>query len=172
MSFIELASNDKAIIKIKTLMESGIYAKINTKELKQELLALHNTKSVVSMSFDKIFANPAKLLSSSMLKNQRSRTRAVAIKMECYEVLCLLKEHMETAVNYLRSKYQQQLNSEFKVSKDKDSAIAQVLVDFYKKQRKLESVIWVADSVVEDLDKAGWTIKNTIDLFNLQARRE
>jgi len=171
-TFFRLIKRDEELIKLYSLMESGIYSVVNPKDMIKELTGLHSTKSTSSMSFDKIHANPAKILSNMILKNQGSRSRAVSIKMECYEVVNLLQKHIDTATKYIRSSYSQQIAFEFKTAKDKDAAVDQVLKDFHRLAKDLDSVLWIADRVIEDLDKAGWSIKNIIDLFNLQAKRE
>lgn len=171
-AFVLAASKDPRVLKLVKLMEGGAFSKINPSELVKELKALHETKSIASLSFEKIEAQPAKILVNAQLRNQRSRSRAVAIKIDCFELSKFLEEHIEAVSRYLSAGFNSHLSLEYKTAKDRQAAIDLVLEDFHKMQNKLEVVITIADRVVDDLDKAAWVITNTINLFNLQARRE
>ena len=168
--FLEAVKTDTKLKRLQEVLASGVFTTIDPVSLSKELIGLHTTKSVSQLSFDRISARPAKVLAAALLSNQGYRSRAVAIKIDCFEISKKLEERIETASKYLLVRYNNQL-SEFKTAKDKQAAVDLVLEDFLKLNKKLESTMYVADRVIDDLDKAGWAIKNVIDLFNLQAKR-
>jgi len=171
-AFVTAAKEDLRMKKMFRLLESGIYHKVDPDTLIKELETLHTSKSIHGLKFETIEASPKKYLTKAIQENQGFRSRAVAIKIDCYRTANLLQEHIESMVKYLTTKYNVQLSAEFKTAKDKSAAIDFLLEDFYELKKKLDTVLWVADQIVADLDKAGWSIANVIKLFELQARRE
>jgi len=156
---------DKRIIKLFSMIENGTYA-LNTSSLLNEIESLHRLREVRTLKTETVLHSFQAKFLSAVLQNQAYRSRIVEISMQCFRIDARLSEHLEALRPYLKDKYGEYL-SQYKTINDRESVINSVLEPAIRLQKKLNSVIKMAEMAIDDLDQAAWSFKNIIQTMNL-----
>lgn len=169
--FLRAVERNKRIKKMRNMLQFGVYA-VDTGKYIKEIEMLHETRSWRAYAVKEVLQSAQKALVTANMQNSSYRSRGVAIKMHCFKISALLDEHLGKAHSYLETKYSDMLRAEHSTIKGRDQAIRFVLEDFYTLRHKLNTVMKLADMLIEDLDSTGWSIKHTADAIAMAFQRE
>lgn len=101
------------------------------------------------------------------LQNTAFRSRAVAIRMSCYERIIYMDKTLPAMKKYIKSRYSEVLKSEFSTQAERDAYIDTLLQKAFQKRSQLDGVIKYSDIFISDIDAAGWTLKGIVDAMNI-----
>ena len=167
------AKNDPHIIKLSTMLETGVYA-IDPKKYLAKLTNLHNTREIRALKSSNLLnsTNGGAKLTDALLENQSKRSRIVNIKKLCYELHAKLDEHIQDAVRYLQTRYSTELKSEYTVLKSRTEAARDVIKPAIRLQTQLGIIIKSSNDIIEDIDKAYWTMRTISEIMQQEKRKE
>lgn len=162
---------DKRLQALLRDVKSGKYS-VPTSSMLTELSNMHSTRYARKLSTSQVLRSAQRELIEASLQNQSFRSRCVEIQVRCFRVQSMLKNRTENMLGYLLTKYADILSDNFRTKDDKVSYVKVQLHPCYFHVEQLSRVTSVADMIVEDLDKAQWSLKAVIDVLNLSSARE
>lgn len=169
--FLEIAQSNQWVKKALARIGTGAYA-IETQELITELHELHEKRVFRSYKTKEVLgAAQAKLVRAS-IQEASFRSRAVAIKMECFKVSELLQTDLDATTRYLGTKYADLLAQEFRSVDDRKAAIKHVLEGLHQLARGLKTVMDSADMLIDDIDQSGFSLQRVLGAMQLSFSRE
>jgi len=135
-----------------------------------EMETIHRSRMVRSLKTKSLFGvGGAQKIAEVIQQNQANRSRVVEIKLGALRRRMLLEERLELTATYLRVKYSNNL-SEYRTVGERSSVIDSLLEPVNKLVSELSRVEEYADIVLEDMDKAGWSLKNLEDAMSIEMR--
>jgi hypothetical protein len=136
-----------------------------------EVSTLHKTRSVRVLG---AVARPTgKKLADAAMRDQSARSRCVEICMEITRNRNYLATSMTTLSSHINAKYGSFLADQGVRAITERKAIIESL--FGKAQRKLEeldTIVEIAQLVIDDVDKAAWAISRTVASLEIAMARE
>lgn len=169
--FQEAVQRNKRMKKLLRLRESGVFA-VDTDRYIKDLEQLHSSRLFRAWESKDVLSSAQMHIVKGAMQNSAYRSNAVTIKMTCFKVSRLLEKQIKAAASYLSSHYSEILRSEYSTIKEREKAIELVLEDFTKLKDDLESVVKLADILINDLDQTYWSIKLVSDAMALSFQRE
>lgn len=129
---------------------------------------LHKKRKITKMSTKGKLTQ--KNLMEALVQEQGYRSRILAIKLECKHIVELIERLVEGSTFQIMHKYGNELP--FKTKTENRQYVWDTFVDKIPIWVKLENCVEIADAIIEDIDKASWTSKHLISLFELSTRPE
>ena len=168
----ETIKADPRIVKMFKLLTNGLYS-LDTTELIDELMLLHQTRTFRELKPDEFLQNSQKNIIAWQLEMVTKRSRAVAIRMDCFRVKRKLEQRIKNTRKYLLSTYAGQLKSEISTAiTGRKDFIDNILEDFIVLEFNLDSVISVADMLLTDLSESKWNCRGIIDAMSINHGRD
>lgn len=168
-SFVQYCQANSSYKKFNSQLESGKY-NVNLVDYYKKVEGLHATRIVRRLTVKQIAADYQKYLMEATLQNQQYRSDSVDYKKECFKVNSLLTWHTEELKGYLINKYPKSFK-ELGNENNRQAAWNVLFANAYSITSQNECFIEYVDMVIEDIDKAGWTLKNLTDVLNLNISR-
>lgn len=134
-----------------------------------EILRLHKTREIRLLKR----GNRASKLSDAALQDQATRSRCVEIAA----IITLNRNYLERAINnalkHLETHYGSYLFSKGCKTKMEQKAVYEVcMADAKSKMEQMDTIIEVADRVIDDIDKGSFAIKHSLDALQIATKRE
>lgn len=170
-AFQVAVKKDIKVLKFLNTLEKGSF-NIDTKQFVTELSNLHSTREVRKLNRNNLIGGSQSQLLDANLQNAAFRSRCVEIKVQCFNTCSNLEEYLDSLKRYIFTKYVDYLKQDYTTQADRKEAVNQVLDNGLRRFKNLKKVITIADLVVEDIDKSGWTIKSILEVLELTTRRE
>lgn len=166
MSLHSLLRQDSHVRKLRRLLRKGGF-NVNTVEFIRELEGLHTTRLTRRLVVTDVTQRFQGRFMRAVLQNQANRSRTVEIKMRCFRTQAKLKRHLDDLTKYLMARYAEQLRRAAGTKSERENIIKSVYSNAENIQEELNTTMAIADMVIDDLDKTGWTVKNIIDMATL-----
>jgi hypothetical protein len=170
-SFLKLVKKDDRIKRMDRVIESNKSA-INTLAYIKELENMQASRKFRTFTATEIISNVQKRLIEASVENSAQRSRCVEIKLKCFKLYRVLKKYIETSKIYLLTKYQNDLKIAYSTIKSREDAVNSVLETYIKVIDKLETVIQLADMVIDDIDQSHWSLSLMQKTMEMTYRRE
>lgn len=167
---IERIENCPKVKKFKRMLENGDFS-VNVSEFLDELDRMHKTRTVRLITKKDVLHNAQNKLIDASIQNQAYRSRCVEIKMLCYRVESNITQHKEVLINYLKTTYKKAL-SIYKTNAERDSVIETILSDSSWVIQQLQMIQELSDMIIDDIDKASWSLKTLIEVLKLASKPE
>lgn len=103
---------------------------------------------------------------NAALNDQNIRSRLTEILTETIKTRRNLEESLDSFMGYALFRYASHLSS-FKTKTEKENAIKYFFADMYKYLADICMLQDVLNKVIEDIDKAHWTLKTIVDALKL-----
>lgn len=168
--FLTRVAKNKKFKRLVEMRENGLFAEDTAKYIK-ELETLHATRKMRHLKTRELLQSFSHEATDISLQNSSFRSRAVEIKKKFYKLSSLLEEHLTNMKNYLATYYAETLSSCYRTQEMKKKALDYVLSDFERLSARYKLVSELSDLVIDDIDQAGWTIKNIIEVQKMVADR-
>lgn len=141
----------------------------NVTALMDEIEALHVSRQTLKWKASRI--DSPKLI-EAFAEASAFRSRIVGIRVLTARKLALLKGMLEGVTDHIWTVKGTFLANSFGSKPEREKAIRLVLKSAYKKLRRYESLIDMADMVINDLDQAQWSLKGILAALELSTKRE
>lgn len=134
----------------------------------EELMQLHRTRGVRVLG---LRAMPTgKKIADAALRDQAVRSRCVEISMSVIHQRNFLVSSIETISAYLIANFD--LSSIARSVTDRKAVVSSLVSDAQKKIDDMNSTIELANLVINDVDKASWALKSTVEALSIATARE
>lgn len=157
--------------KYKNLLESFQTSKIyniNLSEYKDEILALHQSRSVrtlINVKRDREAKMIDEVITANLI-DQGQRSRLTEILMHCTRASIALSEALKVFKDYAYIRYDPYLNK-IKTKGERSSFLDVCLSDMQTYISDCELVISLCKIVISDVDQAGWALTRVINALSL-----
>lgn len=141
---------------------------INPDKYSAEIMDLHKKRIITKMNIKGKLSN--KTLQKALVQEQAYRSRILALKLECKYVVELIERLVDSACLQIMHRYTKDLP--FKTKSENKQYVWDTFVSAIPIWIKLEDCVETADTIIEDIDRASWTAKHLISLFELSTRPE
>ena len=160
-----ILEKDDRVKAFRQATKSGQFS-IDTTKRVEELEQLHSTRKIRSLQ-RKDLIQAQKNLSEVLLQNQSYRSRAVEIKEECFKTSFSLDEYLKKLRQYIKSQHAEMLKKVFSTVGEREAVLDNLLEDGIALKSNLQMVQAIADMIIDDLDKAYWTVKGIINVLEI-----
>lgn len=167
---LDKLQKDVRVIKFQNMLNSGNF-NVDTDSYIKELDSLHATRRVRNLSTKDVIHNAQKKIISATVQNQAYRSRCVEIKMTCFKAEQLIQSHYDALADYLKVSYKKAL-SIYRTNAERDSVVANVLSDANYRLQQIQLVQSLCDIIIDDIDKASWSIRALTDVLKIAATPE
>lgn len=152
----------------QNVLKSLSHVTIDPDEYSRHIMDLHKRRLITKMNTKGRLSN--KTLQKALVQEQAYRSKILALKLECKYLVELIERLVEASVLQILNRYDEELP--YKTKSEKRQYIWDVFVEHIPIWIKLENCVETADTIIEDIDKAAWTSKHLISLFELSTRPE
>jgi hypothetical protein len=90
--------------------------------------------------------------------------------MDFFKLRAQLVKHIKAMRNYLSSRYSSELRREFTTLDARKKVLDYMMKDFDDIADDFQLVVDIADIVIEDIDKAYWSIRAVIDVMEIASK--
>jgi len=169
MSLTTKVREDPVYIRSRRGLEN-LKKTIEVENILNELFSMHASRGVTALRPNVVLQSSVAVLLKSTTQEITVRSRATTIKMTVLRVLLKLDQTIDPLRKYILVTYQK----EFKelgigVTNQKNST-ENILSPFLNFKRQLDSVLRIADLVIEDIDSAGWGLKRIQETIEQSSR--
>lgn len=156
--------NDETYQRFKRILKNA--SQTDLAKTYEEIKSLHAGRLIRGMT-RKV---SAKKLISAVTQDQAYRSRLVEINMTVTHEYASLKVCYDATKDKLSAKYSKQLG--VRSIADRDTYWRSVLSKGVTRLENLSNTIELLNMVIEDIDKAAWSAKTTLQAFDLATRPE
>jgi len=167
--FFKSVKNNKRYKRLIEMREKGMFAVDHERAIK-EIESLHLTRNMRTLTVKTLLSSFQHSAIDITLQNSAFRSRVVEIKMKFFKLNRALERHLAKMRNYLASRYASQLKTEFSTMESRKKALDYLLEDFNSISNNFTVVVELADFVIDDIDKAGWSVKAIIEAMAIAAK--
>lgn len=158
--------NDKRYKKLKKVFQELPDYNLNVDEIEEELISLHESRTVRRLR--RRLEEPRFIDETvkALLKDQEVRSRITEIRISCVNTSSKLEDALVAFKQYVFSEYYSEINS-ISTKGERDKVVDSCLRTFNKYLGQIERVSEKCLLLIEDVDKAAYTLKNTIEAVKL-----
>lgn len=136
-----------------------------------EIQTLHRTRSTRILGAQS--APSGKKIADAAMRDQSTRSRCVEICMEVVRQRNHLAIVMNTVQSYILTEYGKLLyDLGFRSNKAKEEAVLSLFGAGRRKTEELDTIVEIANMVINDVDQASWAIKSTVAALEVATARE
>lgn len=159
-------TNDPRYKKLKKAFIELPEYNLNLDEIEEELTSQHESRSVRRL---RRRLNEPKFIDETvkaLLKDQEVRSRITEIRISCVNTSSKLEDILGAFRQYILTEYYSEL-SNISTKGERDKVVESSLRPFYKYLTEVDRVSTKSLLLIEDIDKAAYTLKNTIEAIKL-----
>ena len=167
---VEKLKADKRVQRLFTMFDELPLYKLPLKQLRDEIETIHSARSVRFLNqHDPKFIE--KIIDAS-IDDTAKRSRLVEMSVQCFKSGNSMSEAVERMRQYLITTYSDDIY--FARTKDERLFIVDmVLSPLLKFVAQTQAISKMADEVIKDIDKAGYSLKLIVDAYQIHyGRRE
>lgn len=158
-------AEDDTYLRFRNIVRT-IQKRINVEKNLIEARSLHGARTVRTL---KGTAPSATALYEATVREAATRARLTEIKITLYVEEQLLKASLDATISHLRTAYD--LSFVGNTQEDRKLVVRSILRSGYKLHDELTSAINILDLIVKDIDQAGYSTRNLIDIVKIQTER-
>jgi len=166
MSIRSDVRKDEKVVKLRRIV-SGIQNMVNLTALHDELESLHSGRKVRHL---KVSGLSSKSVIDAVLQDQSYRSRVTEIVVQSLRHSNNLSEAYDATLDHLIQAYDNRLD--IRTKSERQSYLKSFIAPANKLLADLNTVVSLAEYIVEDIDKAGYALKNTIQALEISSKRE
>jgi hypothetical protein len=160
-AFKRLLNEDEVINTLFGVVET-IQSTINFKRMGQEAAALHAGRP--SRNLYRIALQPTPLY-EAIANDLRVRSRLVELRVAAMNEHLPLVQSVKETKSYLSVKYAEDLNDLAGTQRDRDRLVEAILAKPSRTASELQQFIEILDVYIEDIDKAGYNLTNSVNVL-------
>ena len=158
--------NDDRYRKLKKAFIELPEFNLNTDEIEEELLSLHQSRPVRRLR-SKLEGNKfVDEVIKALLKDQEVRSRLTEIMVGCLKTESKLEDALVAFKHYVLVEYADQLSA-ISTKAERSQIVDSCLRPFEKYLVTIANMQTKARTIIEDIDKAAYAMKNTIEAVKL-----
>lgn len=165
MSIRSEISQDESYQRLKRIIQHS--SNISVPSLLDEIETLHLGRN--SRSFSLKGMDSFKLI-EAIMQDQSYRSRITEIMFSALRHVNMMEIAYNSAFELLLSKYSERLP--FRTKGEREGFIKSCINPARKRIDEIYSVVTLATYIIEDIDKAGYALKNTIQALEMSTKRE
>ena len=162
-SISQIAQTDETVSRAKD-QALRLMKRIPVDELLDELSNMQSSRYVRGLSANDVVADQGKRLNEASLQSIAYRARAVEIKMRVVRVIMQVKDGIDAAQNYVKYTHREAVAAAARTQADRNALVRSLFETQIRKIGRLESIITVADLVIDDLDQCSWGLRRITDV--------
>lgn len=160
--------NKPAYQKLRRIVESS--TALDVAEVLREIESLHSGRSTRTLSVRRLKGSS---IAAASLQDQSYRSRIVELNLGLTRNYNLLSTAIEAATEQLCMECRDALTTAgYRSRIDKEKYIRSRLGFAHNRLADMSNAIEIANLVIEDIDKAGWSLKLTKEVLELATRPE
>lgn len=167
--FIRRVQRNKKFKRLIEMRKKGLFAVDHEKAIK-EIRQLHTTRIMRTLTPKTVMQNFQHKATEISLQNSAFRSRIAELKMDFFKLRAQLVKHIKAMRNYLSSRYSSELRREFTTLDARKKVLDYMMKDFDDIADDFQLVVDIADIVIEDIDKAYWSIRAVIDVMEIASK--
>lgn len=157
---------DETFARYKRIIDNA--NRVNLEELLKEAVRLHSTRSVRSLSAKTSVGS--KSLSKALSEDQSYRSRIVELIVQIRAEYNPLNVATLAIRDHLNSKYSRELG--VRTVAERESTWRKLTQKGSSRLEELSNAVETLEYVIEDIDKAGYALRNMVDLLQLTTKTE
>lgn len=157
---------DEKYKRFKRNFDQADHFNLPIKELEDELLFIHNTRPIRTLKDLRQTPGYVDHVIHATVVDQANRSRLVELTIACVNAERRLTDGLTALTDYLYIEYATEL-SKWRTKDERKVFLHTVLRPFYKYLDQVHSLRAKIELVISDIDKAGYTIKNTLQALEL-----
>lgn len=138
--------------------------RLNLEQDQKEVLSLHASR-ISRTIYDKRQYSPHVLMDASTM-DLAFRSRIVEIRVKASLHISIMEAAISSIRQYIYTKYVQN-NNIFSTENARQSYISTVLKSYISEADKAKSFIILCDTIVKDIDQAGFNLRNMLECLKL-----
>lgn len=170
-TFASMVAKDARVLTMHRLDKAGEY-KLPFRKLTKELLRLQSARKYRLINANHIMTDAQTKIIDWSTGISSTFSRANRIRMHAFARKRLLDEHIKSARKYLMEEYSAYLKAEISTIKGREFAAKEALSYFESLSYSLDSLILLADLLLQELDKSGYSINHSLGAVQLSSRPE
>lgn len=155
--------NDDEYKKFKRIIKLEL-DRLNIEQDQKEVLSLHSSRLSRSI-YDKRQYSAQVLIDASMM-DLSFRSRIVEIRVKASLHVSIMQAAISSIKKYIYSKYVQN-SAQFSTEASRQAYIDTVLKNYVKAVDAVESFLQLCDTIVKDIDQAGFNLRNMLECLKL-----
>ena len=151
-------------------VEEGLYA-FPFEDTLAEIQDLHKQLEIRRLTAKSLRRGQQKKLLEANLQNQSYRSRIIELLVQSRQFHANLEREYKLTRDYLLQRYPDQF-AEYRTKEERMRSLDTLfepVVDLLGQYTNLHAT---AELIIDDLDKASWSIKSTLDILNLGGKKE
>lgn len=159
--------SDARVLKFRKTVAILRKNSVDCDKLIEQMQAMHVTRKERRAKMSQVVEQAQRDLVDMTLRNQALRSRVIEIKMKVYVVVSEMEDYLGAITDYILANYPTELESlaGSKTKADRVSYINSLLETERRFYKKLQLVIKIADTLIDDIDKAAWAVKSVTDVI-------
>lgn len=158
---------DDAYIKYRNILKMAV-SNGNFADITSEIESLHKGRLSRRLHLNKPNINT---VVDSALQDASYRSRCIEIIIVVSKTQRMLQASVDAIHNHIIAKYSEHL-IDIRTKSDREAIVEHLLQPAYNKLTEIERIVEIAQYVVDDIDKAAWSLSNTIKALELMYSRE
>ena len=168
-ALISKIEKDKKLLRLEESFENNNYFQIPVKALKNEIESSHRMRPIRTLKAQG--PDFAARVIDSLLADQAMRSRMAEINLQAFRVEKNLESGVKAARDYIVIKYANDLNI-YKTKEERMRVIDMVLEKYISYIDKVNGLQAMTRLIIDDIDKASWAMKATIEAIKLISKPE
>ena len=168
-SVLTTLRSDKRYKRLLESFDTSPAFRIPKESLAEEIKVIHELREIRRLN-----TNDAAFVDKVIKANthdQAQRSRLVEIIVVCTRISNKLTEAIEALKQHYMLEYVDHLR-QFRTKEERNLVLNMALRKFIRFVNEVESLKEMANIVVLDIDKAAWSLKNTIEALKISSARE
>ncbi len=166
---IRVLRRDERYKRLRALFSTSPLYRLHVEALTDEVMSLHQTRSIRRLN-----ALDPKIIDAvvnAITIDQSNRSRLTEINITCVRAKTSLEDALEALKHHLLSTYQMDLR-QFRTKDERSVVMDMTFRQFRKYIMKVDMLKFTTESVINDIDRASWSLKNLIEALKIHHGRE
>jgi anaerobic ribonucleoside-triphosphate reductase len=168
-SVVTLIKRDDRVRRLARSFDSLPYFQLPFNDLQEEVEQIHEMRRVRNLKLKT--SNFVDDIIQANVQDQSNRSRLVEIMMKSRTSQRKLEQALDPLVEHILIEYAAQLKT-VRTKEERKQYINTALAKFYKHIYKAEALYEQAELVVLDIDKAGYSLKLTVEALKISSQKE
>lgn len=170
VSDVRLAlKKDTRYIRLKELFDTLPVYSMPVEQYQKDIDMYHKTRPVRNLN--PTSGNFVDKLIHANIEDQGTRSRVVAIVMECIRAITTLEAAIDRFKDYVLVAYSEELKV-VRTKEERLMIIKAVLSVFTKYVDSVKTLKECCEVLIKDIDQAAWSLKLTVQAYEIHSKRE
>ncbi|SBV38470.1 hypothetical protein BN7874_265 [Phage NCTB] len=165
----KILKSDTRYKRLKSTFDTSDLFQLPFDDLKDELKTLHRMRKIHKLKVG--HPNFVQHLSEAAIRDTTNRHRYSEILVSCTEANTSLAKMIESFESYFLIKYAHELKP-LRTKEERKNFIKAVMDKMHRYLDDTDELIKITRILIEDIDKASFTVKHLVDAFTIISKRD